>query len=96
MPDIREGCCPQCRHDEIIQAAPLVFVEDAAVVLSVSHDVNGLGADPRKPLGPLNLFVCRRCGYSQFFAFEPEKIPVGIAYGTRLIKGSTSDGGPYR
>jgi hypothetical protein len=95
MPDLRDGTCTLCRHDEVIQAAPLQFGACGTTVMAVSHERGFLGTDLNRPLGPFNLFVCRRCGYTQWFAFEPEKIPIGTEHGTRLIKGQPT-AGPYR
>ncbi len=90
MPDIREGSCPQCRHNEIIQSAPVTFTEAGPKPLLASA-----GVDPSRPPGALNIFICRRCGFAQWFAFAPAEIPVGPEFGTRLIHGSV-DSGPYR
>ena len=44
------------------------------------------------------IYVCRRCGYTQWFTKQPREIPIDLHKGTRLIKGSSppSDHGPYR
>jgi hypothetical protein len=89
MLDIREGRCPHCRHDEIIQSAPVTWA-GAPHPLLASAAINSA-----QPQGALNLFICRRCGFAQLFAFEPHAIPVGTQFGTRLVKGS-ADSGPYR
>ncbi len=96
MVDMRQGKCPVCAHNELIQAAPVEFGPGAPLVLSVTHEKSRwAGSDPRAPLGVMNIWVCRRCGFVQWFAFEPEKIPIGEEYCTRLIRGP-DPGGPYR
>ena len=92
MPDIREGSCPQCRHHEIIQSAPVTFV------VAEGHPrplMAAVGSDPSRFAGVLNVFICRRCGFTQWFAFAPADIPLGPEFGTRLIQGNV-DNGPYR
>ena len=39
-----------------------------------------------RPRGLLRMLVCRKCGFVQWFASRPEKIPVGEAYETKVIK----------
>jgi hypothetical protein len=46
--------------------------------------------DRGRPLGVLRRYVCRRCGYCQTFADEPQDIPVGSQYGTNLIANDES------
>jgi hypothetical protein len=77
MLDMREGNCPHCRHNEVVQSAPMLFAHQSP------------------PLGVINLFTCRRCGFSQLFAYGADKIPIGDKFGTRLLKGR-ADSGPYR
>jgi hypothetical protein len=33
------------------------------------------------------MYVCRQCGYAQYFADNPGTIPIGDQYLTKLIKG---------
>lgn len=72
---MREGHCPHCRHNQIVQSAPSIF---AGVVLGV-----------------FNLFTCRRCGFSQLYAYNAHEIPIDEKVGTRLLTGK-ADSGPYR
>lgn len=97
MKDMRQGVCPLCSHNEIIQAAPVEWIYGiGANVLAAAHETNRwVGLDPTKPLGIMNIWICRRCGFVQWFAFEPEKIPIDQEHSTRLIKGSEPEG-PYR
>jgi hypothetical protein len=92
MTDIREGSCPHCRHNQIIQSAPVTFVLRGDVPKPLSA---AAGVDPAQLPGALNIFICRRCGFTQWFAFAPAEIPLGPQFGTRLIQGS-ADNGPYR
>ena len=94
MEDIRKGICPLCRHNEIIQAAPVEGDYERANPLAVTHEKSWFRPLGRA-IGPLNTFVCRRCGFAQWFAFDMEKIPIGDEFGTRLIRGP-EDAGPYR
>jgi hypothetical protein len=96
MRDIRQGQCPLCQHDEIIQAAAADYPEGAwkPTPLAVTYD--RAQRDPvTAALGAYNVFVCRSCGFTQWFASRPENIPIGEQHFTRLIRGPKSEG-PYR
>lgn len=43
--------------------------------------------DPSAARGNLRVYVCRSCGYAQWFAVAAAEIPIGEAHGTRLIRG---------
>ena len=64
-----------------------------------SPQTGGDRIDGRKlrdhPVGKLMLYVCRKCGYTQWFARSPEKIPIGEEYQTKLIQGRPPQG-PFR
>src|SRR6185369_592002 len=93
MTDIRKGTCPLCEHNEIIQAAPVDFTQSGVYPQAVAHGSKWMKERaPDRPLGVLNVFVCRNCGFAQWFAFKPEEIPIGEEHGTRLI--SRPVGGP--
>ena len=90
MRDIREGNCPLCDHDEIIEAVPGEFADGhQEVVAAVAYDARWLGGgrNPRHPHGRLLLYVCRRCGFAQTFAEQPADVPIGEEFLTRLVKG---------
>jgi hypothetical protein len=43
------------------------------------------GPDAREPFGILELYVCTRCGLSEWYARDPAAIPIGPQYGTEKI-----------
>ena len=94
-PDIRQGTCPQCGHDEIIEAEQAEFTGewDANYRMCVTYDQRWVlpGQNPSYGHGPLYLYVCRRCGCCQWYARNPESIPVSEGHRTRLIKGRQPD-----
>jgi hypothetical protein len=49
--------------------------------------------DHDEPRGRLVAFTCRGCGFTEWYTMEPEKIPIGPAYGTHLLVMAPS---PYR
>jgi hypothetical protein len=52
--------------------------------------------DLASPAGMLEAFVCRRCGFVDWYAQSPEDIPIGVEFGTELIDVSGTRGGPFR
>jgi predicted RNA-binding Zn-ribbon protein involved in translation (DUF1610 family) len=44
-----------------------------------------LGPDEQKPFGILELYVCTRCGFSEWYARDPASIPIGPQYGTEKL-----------
>jgi hypothetical protein len=92
-PDMRQGTCPQCGHQEVIEAVQSEFGHgNYGVPMCVTYDERWVlsGQNPRHGHGPLCLYVCRRCGFCQWYARSPETIPVSEGHRTRLIKGGQS------
>jgi predicted RNA-binding Zn-ribbon protein involved in translation (DUF1610 family) len=67
--DIRKGICPQCGHNEIIEAAQSEFGHhNYGLRMCVTYDARWVvrGQNPEYGHGPLYLYVCRACGFSQW------------------------------
>jgi|RhiMethySRZTD1v2_1073278.scaffolds.fasta_scaffold13588_8 hypothetical protein len=97
MIDIRLGRCPLCDHPEIIEAVAAEFAHAGVEVpAAVTYDARLVqrGRNPGYPYGLLKLYVCRACGYCQYFADDPSSIPIGEEHQTRVIAGRARD--PYR
>lgn len=56
----------------------------------VTHDP----ALEQQAVGMLEAYVCQRCGFTEWYTVEPEKIPIGEEYATELIDVGPQD--PYR
>jgi len=87
MHDIRSGRCPLCDHREILEAVAAEFGDAGREVPSaITYDARWVlgGRNPSHPHGLLRAYVCRACGYCQYFAQDPANIPVGEEYRTRL------------
>jgi hypothetical protein len=98
MTDMRKGRCPLCNHDEILEAKPVDAVDGHLVQDPKAAGTRGWvisGPSPYHHYGPLAVYVCRGCGYAQWFVDDPGSIPVSDYYQTRIIKGPESDG-PFR
>lgn len=95
MHDMRDGTCAICQHPEVIDAPAVEYSsEDDPVRLAVTHAPESLGFLPGKkpierPFGVLRMLVCRSCGFVQWFASNPQKIPISEGHSTKLIKPKT-------
>jgi hypothetical protein len=95
MLDMRKGVCAVCNHSEVIDAPAHDYLDDDnPIQLAVTHAPDSLDfLQPRSPVerpyGVLRMCVCRSCGFVQWFASRPERIPVDEAHGTRLITPET-------
>ncbi|MEJ7728947.1 MAG: hypothetical protein WKG00_07020 [Polyangiaceae bacterium] len=102
MRDLREGICELCDGREVIVSTPIEYTGDNTNFWgahTVAHRWRntwyaGEQPDPAQRFGQLMLYVCRACGYAQWFAYRPEDIPIGDEYHTRLVQGPPK--GVYR
>ena len=64
------------------------FIGIAETAMAVTYEVSDVvyGRDPAKGRGDLAMYVCRKCGYVQWFAQNPGRIPIDKLCRTRLIK----------
>ncbi len=95
MLDMRSGICALCQHPEVIDAPAVEYssAEDP-VRMAVTHAPESLDffnakRSIERPFGVLRMLVCRSCGFVQWFASNPSRIPVSEAHGTTLIKPKT-------
>jgi predicted RNA-binding Zn-ribbon protein involved in translation (DUF1610 family) len=97
MGDIREGRCPSCGHDEVIEAPLRQLVhyksrDTLAPIGVVWHEDRGFFADSATPLNAIHVYVCRSCGFTQMYTESPGTIPIGEGHGTRVIKSGGGSG----
>ncbi len=99
MRDMREGNCPICDHHEIVEGVPCEFSGDVnrELIAAFTYDARWLmsGRNPKYAHGELKYYMCRQCGYLQWFVDQPQEVPIGDDYRTRLIEGVERKG-PYR
>ena len=99
------GPCTRCQSLVHVRAWARQRAEDAALVPLAVVFARATGrrrngevyekdtldfADPR---GLFEVFVCRGCGLTEWYAVDPEAIPIGPEYGTELV---TTNAAPYR
>jgi hypothetical protein len=52
------------------------------------------GVIPGQPAGTLEMYVCRKCGFTEWYCRDPSAIPIGPEHGTELV--GVAGEGPYR
>lgn len=91
MLDMRNGICAVCNHPEVLDAPAFEYTDDENPIrLAVTHapdslDFLGSKKPVDRPYGVLRMLVCRSCGFVQWFAARPERIPVDDAHGTKVV-----------
>jgi hypothetical protein len=47
---------------------------------------DGIGVlDPEKVMGVLEMYICRKCGFTEWYCLDPQNVPIGEGYGTELV-----------
>jgi hypothetical protein len=100
MDDMRKGVCPLCSNREILETTPCESLRDGGDFVPLSAHKQSAGfIHPFANFGSFMTYICRRCGYAQWFASNPVEIPIAVNEGghhpTRLITGLEPDS-PYR
>ncbi len=91
MVDMRSGVCAVCNHPEVIDAPALDYLdEDNPTPVAVTHAPGSMNflqptSGVSRPYGVLRMLVCRSCGFVQWFASKPHRIPISENYNTTLI-----------
>jgi hypothetical protein len=73
------------------RAAPLAVTyatgEEYKMTGLLSFDkIPSLAPDLDQPFGILEAYVCRSCGFTEWYARDPEQIPIGDVFGTQLVE----------
>ena len=92
---MRLGKCPKCGGTEIIVAHPGEYGDGSQEVgpMSVTAEPRWVmsGRNPSYGKGELVLYVCRTCGFAEWYAEDPQSIPIGEEYKTELLGSSEPD-----
>jgi hypothetical protein len=104
----RRRPCARCGHSVLVEAlvreraaagavAPLAATFERKLktpILTGEEDVEyDAVPDHAAPRGLFVATICRGCGFTEWYALDPHTIPIGPAYGTRLIEIEQT---PYR
>lgn len=50
--------------------------------------------DPTQVMGILEMYICRKCGFTEWYCRDPKNVPIGEEYGTELVTVEADK--PYR
>lgn len=103
--------CQRCNGMQFIRAVPREFtakgndyVTQVASPMTVTYELqidqgifskSAADIDTRKAYGHLEQYICRKCGFVEWYCNDPARIPIGAAYMTESIDYGASDT-PYR
>ena len=100
--------CTRCGHDRFVRAIPRELAERdgrptagpmfAAYQIPSAPTFAGLATviesiDARRGFGVFEVYICKACGFCEWYCLDPEEIPIGPEYMTEDVG---SDGTPYR
>jgi hypothetical protein len=72
------------REDFVPLAITYGLSEEYASTFSM-RKVPSAAPDRWRPFGRLEAWVCRSCGFVEWYAQQPEDIPIATAHGTELV-----------
>lgn len=68
------------------EALPMAVTSAAKPIVSVWTGAGkGAEANPSQFAGVLEMYVCRGCGFTEWYCRDPLSIPIGEEYGTELL-----------
>jgi hypothetical protein len=95
--------CQRCNHDRLIRAIPreLSLLESSTPTsgpMFATYEIRSWARTvepihPRSGFGILEIYICRQCGFVEWYCQDPERIPIGPEYMTEEV---TIGDGPFR
>jgi hypothetical protein len=88
MLDMRKGKCALCGHGKVLQAPAFEFYGDGGFFerpSSVTFEKSAFLTKSVTKIAPLTMYVCRSCGFVQWFAENPQTVPIDKDHHTRLV-----------
>jgi len=79
------------RVNEVASPMPVTYQHEVKPGFFGTHAVT---IDSRKAYGYLELYICRKCGFIEWYCSDPSTIPLGPAYMTEAIDYESTE--PYR
>ena len=94
-PRRRAAPCMRCNHTKLVRVVPRELVDDTAGPMFAVYRFQKLRPlDPREGYGVLEAYICKGCGFVEWYCQAPEEIPIGPEYMTEEIDLDAT--GPYR
>ena len=90
-PRRRASPCARCNHTTLIRVVPRELGRDSIGPMFVTYSYP---FDANRGLGMLELYICKACGFTEWYCQRPDEIPIGPEYMTEEV--DLEAGGPYR
>lgn len=84
--------CSQMRERAKGAVIPFAIALADADIRSGTPYVTSDEAAPWAPMGILVAFACRRCGLTEMYTLDADKLPIGPEFGTHLVDYTPIDG----
>lgn len=99
----RTHTCPKCQSDRVLHLARVDQQVDrygqveAWRIARVPQQMEGFPLPGGEPVvaGIVQAYICRACGYTEFYTRDPEAIPIDGTL-VRELTGGGDKRGPYR
>ncbi|MBA3539326.1 MAG: hypothetical protein H0T79_06830 [Deltaproteobacteria bacterium] len=91
--------CAKCRGSKFVRAIPRELGADrTAGPMFAAYQIPGTSQridplDPRRGFGVLEAYICKGCGFVEWYCQDPLEIPIGPEYMTEDVDLSTT---PFR
>lgn len=89
-PRRRIAPCGKCSHTKLVRVIPRERLADHAgpMYAAYRYPIGDDGA------GMFEIYVCKQCGFAEWYCHAPEEIPIGPEYMTEEV--DVGGEGPYR
>lgn len=89
-PRRRTAPCSKCNHTKLVRVIPREVRDTSAGPMFATYPFPiGLAG-----LGMFEVFICKQCGFAEWYCHAPEEIPIGPEYMTEEV--DAGGDGPYR
>jgi hypothetical protein len=88
MLDMRNGKCALC-GGKVLAAPAFEFYGEGGFFerpASVTFEKSAFLTNSVRKIAPLTMYVCRSCGFVQWFADDPRSVPIDEEHHTRLVE----------
>ena len=87
----RAAPCAKCNHTALVRVIPRGLSRDSVGPMFATYN---FPIEPHRGFGVFEAYICKKCGFVEWYCHAPEEIPIGPEYMTEEIDLDAS--GPYR
>ena len=90
-PRRRPAPCGKCNHMKLVRVIPRGLARDSVGPMFATYR---FPVEPREGFGVFEAYICKKCGFVEWYCHAPEEIPIGPEYMTEEI--DLEGDAPYR